>query len=153
MQIVSYISELNKRVSRLVYLVRPKEVDIFLWIFNMLRQIQVPRQLATCSARFCDKNGHFWVFVPHTYFVFLTPLQIFVPPLEIILFINHYFLVCIFRYRTSSCINYGLEIQGYCVYSNNLRRNSTKNVTADTTAAEGKCVLVYVFIGWSSWPL
>ena len=42
-------------------------------------------------------------------FVFLTLLQIFVPRLEIIFFINHYFLVSIFKYRTSSRINYGLE--------------------------------------------
>ena len=34
-------------------------------------------------------------------FFLLTPLRIFVPRLEIIIFINHYFLVCIFKYRRS----------------------------------------------------
>ena len=44
------------------------------------------------------------------FFVFLTPLWIFLPRLEIIFFINQYFLVCIFKYRTSLHINSGLEI-------------------------------------------
>ena len=37
----------------------------------------------------------------YIFFVFLTPLEIFVPHLEILLFINNYFIVCIFKYRTS----------------------------------------------------
>ena len=43
-------------------------------------------------------------------FVFLTLLRICVPRLETPFFIDHYFLVCIFNYRTNSRINYGLEI-------------------------------------------
>ena len=33
-------------------------------------------------------------------FVCLASLLIFVPRLEVIFFMNHYFLVCIFKYRT-----------------------------------------------------
>ena len=58
----------------------------------------------------CDKNGQFLGSLPHIYEVFLTPLQIFVPHLEILLFINHYFLVCIFKCCKSSCVNYGLDM-------------------------------------------
>ena len=42
--------------------------------------------------------------------VFLTPLLIFVTSLEILFFINHYFLVYIFKYHTSLWVNSGLEI-------------------------------------------
>ena len=42
----------------------------------------------------------------HSFF-FLTLLRIFVPSLEILFIINHYFLVYIFKYRTSLCVNYG----------------------------------------------
>ena len=58
-----------------------------------------------CSAEKLDKNGYLLGFVQHTYFVFLNPLQIFVPRLEIIFFTNHYFLVCIFKYCKNSCVN------------------------------------------------
>ena len=43
-------------------------------------------------------------------FVFLTLLQIFVPRLEILFCINHYFLLYIFKYRTSLGVNSVLEI-------------------------------------------
>ena len=48
-----------------------------------------------CSAKKYDKNGNLLGFVPHTYFVFLICLLISVPCLEVLFFINHYFLVCI----------------------------------------------------------
>ena len=57
-----------------------------------------------------DKNGNFGGLYCIYIFVFLTPLRIFVPRLEILFFINHYFLVCIFNYCISSCVNSGLEI-------------------------------------------
>ena len=66
---------------------------------------------------------------------------------------NHYFLVCIFKYRTSSHVNSGLVIYGYSFYLNNIHSNSTKNITSATTAAEGKCVLIHAFIGHSQCPL
>ena len=53
-----------------------------------------------CSTELCDKNGHFLVFVPHTYFVFFTPLRIFVPRLEIIFFI----------WRVAQCLPWGCVI-------------------------------------------
>ena len=59
-------------------------------------------------------------------FIFFTPLQIFVPLLEIIFFNNHYFLVCIFKYCTSTRVNYVIEIYRYCFYSNNTHSNNTK---------------------------
>ena len=42
-------------------------------------------------------------------FLFLTFLRTFVPPLEILFCINRYFLVFVFRYRTSMCVNSRLE--------------------------------------------
>ena len=66
--------------------------------------------------------------------------------------ILYYFLVCIFKYCTSSRVNSGLEIKGYYFYSNNICRNSIKKITAATTTAEGKCVLIHAFIGNSLWP-
>ena len=63
-----------------------------------------------CSAVKRDKNGHLLGFVPHPRFCLFDPLQIFVPRLEIFSCINDYFHVCIFKYRTSSRVNYGLEI-------------------------------------------
>ena len=87
--------------------------------------ISMPRNLSTdilnfpltCSAELCDKNGHFWGSYHIYIFVFLTSLQIFVPHLERLFFINHYFIVCIFKYHSSSHIfsliktnNSGLDI-------------------------------------------
>ena len=46
-----------------------------------------------------------------------------------------------------------LEMQGYCFYSINIRKNSTKKRTSATTTQEGKCVLICAFIGSSRWPL
>ena len=86
-------------------------------------------------------------------FFFLTPLQIFAPCLEILFFINHYFLVYIFKYRTSPCVNSGLEIQGYRFYSDKIFRNSTRNRTSETTTEEGKCVIIHEFIKRLRWPL
>ena len=74
--------------------------------------------------------------------IFLIPLWIFVPCLEILFFINHYFLVCILKYCTSLLVNSVIEIQGCCFYSNKHRRNSTKKRTAATATAEVKCHLI-----------
>ena len=103
-----------------------------------------------CKIR--DKTYIYWGSCRIRIFVFLTLLQIFVPRLEILFCINHYFLVCIFHYSSSSRVNSGLETQGCYFYSNNLRSDSTKKRTAATTTAEGKCVFVCAFIGHSRWP-
>ena len=71
-------------------------------------------------------------------FLFLTLLRIFITHLEILFCINHYFLVCIFPYCTSSLVNFGLEIWGCCFYSRSLCSNTTKKITAVTSTAEGK---------------
>ena len=57
-----------------------------------------------------DKNGHLFGFVPNTYFCLLDHFWIFVLRLEILFCSNHYFIVCIFKYRKSYCVNSGLEI-------------------------------------------
>ena len=49
-----------------------------------------------------DKTDIYWGSHHGHVFVFLTSLLIFVPCLEVILFINHYFLVCIRKYCTST---------------------------------------------------
>ena len=74
-----------------------------------MTKYEINYQMA-CSAKKCDKNGHLLGFVPHTDFLFLTLLQIFIPRLEILFFINHYFLVCIFKHRKSLRVHFGLEI-------------------------------------------
>ena len=43
----------------------------------------------------------FWGFIMHIYIFFFIPLKIFVPCVDIFLLVNRYFLVCIFKYRTS----------------------------------------------------
>ena len=56
-------------------------------------------------AELCDKKGNVLRVVPYIYiyiYIVLTPSQIFAPCLEIIFFINHNFLVCIFNYCISS---------------------------------------------------
>ena len=55
-----------------------------------------------CKKR--DKNGHLLGFVLHTYFSIFTSLLRFLPCLEVLLFMNHYFLVYIFKYCTSTHI-------------------------------------------------
>ena len=97
------------------------------------RIIQNPK--VTCSGENVTKVEIYWGLYHIHNWVFLTYLWIFVTCLEIIFYINHYFLVCTFKYRTSLRINSGLEIWGYCFYSNNLRINSTKNRTAETATA------------------
>ena len=51
------------------------------------------------------------------------------------------FLVCIFKYCTSLRVNYVIEIQGYCFYSNDIRKNSTKKRTTATAKADISAVL------------
>ena len=46
--------------------------------------------LQMCSVKLCDQNGYFWGSY-RMYIYFFTPLQIFIPRLEIIFFINKYF--------------------------------------------------------------
>ena len=53
--------------------------------------------LTTCSAESCDRNGHFWGSYSIHILVSLTSLRIFLPRLEKLLFINHYFIVCILK--------------------------------------------------------
>ena len=63
--------------------------------------------LCACSAKNVKKRTFIGVC---TSYVFLTLLRNFVPHLEILFCINHYFIVCIFKYYTSSHVNSGLEI-------------------------------------------
>ena len=77
-------------------------------IYIRRMRIGIPSSLWACSAVKLDKTDIYWVLYGIHNFVFLTLLRIFVPRLEILLFINHYFLVCIFKYFTSSRVNYGL---------------------------------------------
>ena len=71
------------------------------YCWNTLRHIQ---QNYVTKTNILEDSYHINIFV------FLTPLQIFVPRLEMIFFINHYFLVCIFKYCKISRVNSGLEI-------------------------------------------
>ena len=60
-----------------------------------------------CSAKLCDKNGHFGGFIPHIYIFRSDPFKNIIPHLEVIFFNNHYFLVCIFKYCKSLRVKYG----------------------------------------------
>ena len=57
--------------------------------------------LDTCSIKQIDitdiLGGSYLIYI----FVFLTPLWIFVPFVKMLFFVDYYFLVCIFKYRTS----------------------------------------------------
>ena len=61
-----------------------------------------------CYAKNVTKMEIYWGSYRIHIFVFLILLGVFVPCLEIIFFINHYFIVCIFKYHTSSRVSYGL---------------------------------------------
>ena len=56
----------------------------------------------TCSAKKRDKDVHFWGLYHIHIFLFLTSSLIFVPCLEVLFFMNQYFLACIFKYCTST---------------------------------------------------
>ena len=95
------------------------------------------------------KTEMFWGLVPHIYIVFLNPLLIYVPDVEIIFCINHYFLVCIFNYRISSrkfdwyCyFNSGLDIYWYFYFYTIIhsRSNRTKTRTSAKTTTLDRCV-------------
>ena len=82
-------------------------------------------------------------------FVFFSPWQIFNPHVEILFFINHYFLVCIFKCRKSSCkfhwyfnFNSGLEVYWHRILLHNIRfsSNITKKWTATPTKEGGRGV-------------
>ena len=57
--------------------------------------------LKTFPAKLCDKNRHFWGSYHIYIYFFLNPLRIFIPCVEILFFINRYFIVFIFKYRIS----------------------------------------------------
>ena len=57
--------------------------------------------IQTCYTKLCDKNGNVWGLYDKYICVILNPIQTFVPCVEIIFFINHYFLICILKYCTS----------------------------------------------------
>ena len=63
----------------------------------MLNEVNIKKYLVTCSAQKRNKNGHLLGFVPQTYSIFLDSLLIFAPCVEVILFMNNYFLLCIFK--------------------------------------------------------
>ena len=84
-------------------------LDIFLSMFLSMWSVMNLILLQACSAKKTEKNGHLFGFVPHTYFFFWTLLRVFLPRLEILFYSNHYFLVCIFKYRTSLDVNYRIE--------------------------------------------
>ena len=54
--------------------------------------------LRNCVTKTAILGGSYDIYIC----VFLNPLQIFVPFVKIIFFMNRYFIVCIFKYRTSS---------------------------------------------------
>ena len=65
-----------------------------------------------CSSKTMTKIDIYWGSYRIYIFVFLILLRIFVPRLDILVCINHYFIVCIFKYCTSLRLNYGLERRG-----------------------------------------
>ena len=96
----------------------------------------------------------------HIHIFFLTLLRISVPHLELLFSINHYFIVCIFNYRTILHVNYGLEIYCYCLYLNNFFSNSKKreqkqqqqqrlstySFVRSLGVCDGLCWALYVFL-------
>ena len=65
-----------------------------------------------CSTKNMTKIAIYWGSYHRHIFVFLTSLLIFVTHLEVLLFMDSYYLVCIFKYRTSTRI-FSLKILFY----------------------------------------
>ena len=94
------------------------------------------------------KTDIYWGSYHRHIFVFLISLSIFAPGLEVLLFMNNYLLVCIFKYRTSTRIfsfdfffKFGV---GHLVVLYPLRiigssSQRTKIRTPETTKAEVRC--------------
>ena len=88
-------------------------------------------------------------FVRRTYFFFLTPLQIFVPHLKILFFINCYFQY-VYLSTLQVCVNLidififilSQKSSGtvYCHTITLRSRNITRNRTPETKTVEGRCV-------------
>ena len=86
------------------FIINERKVLIISRNYINLTQTQprrVPRKNVT-------KTDIYWGLYRIRIFIFLTLLRTFVPRLEIFLRINNYFLVFIFKYRTSSRVNFGL---------------------------------------------
>ena len=66
--------------------------------------------IQTRSAKKRDKKNIYWGLYRIHIFVFLTPLRISLARLEILFFVNHHVILCIFNYCTSSRVNSRLEI-------------------------------------------
>ena len=78
------------------------------WMIETKEQYTLSAE--ACSAKNVVKIGVYWGSYRINIFVFLTLLRIFIPRLETLFYINCYFLVCIFQYLTSTCVNSGIWI-------------------------------------------
>ena len=78
------------------------------WMIETKEQYTLSAE--ACSAKNVVKIGAYWGSYRINIFVFLTLLRIFIPRLETLFYINRYFLVCIFQYLTSTCVNSGIWI-------------------------------------------
>ena len=99
-------------VCTLIYIIKVsgQTHQYFLQLINYKIIFYESYYVSACSTEQCDKNVHLLGFVPHTLFCLLDLFTKILPRLEIIFCINHYFLVCILKYRTSTRVNHGLEI-------------------------------------------
>ena len=122
----------NRTRQSLIYIFKMSLIKIWWWCqtfrFWMWWSVKEKREVRWMGSRssssilklsriityvFCKKTWQklifIWVRTAYIFF-FWNLLRIFVLCLEIFFCYNRYFLVCIFKYRTSSRINYMLEI-------------------------------------------
>ena len=80
------------------------QAAVLLTICHLPSAILQPMLLQACSVENMTKTEIYWGLQHIHIFFFLTSLLIFEPCLEVLLFTNHHFKVCIFKYHTSSRI-------------------------------------------------
>ena len=97
-------TQYTKLISHLGYGLSTQHISLYGPLcYSTICTRRVPQKIVT-------KTDIYWGLYRIRLFVFLTLLQVFIPRLEIIFCINHYFLVYIFKYCTSLRVNSGLEI-------------------------------------------
>ena len=114
---------------------------------NVIWSLEFPLGISftTCYAKKHDKIGHLLGFVPQTYFCrFGLFINICSIRLEVPFFMNDYFLVCLFKQRTSTPtfslkilgVRYLVVIYPFIIIGHSTQ--STKTITPATTTADDR---------------
>ena len=115
-------------------------------------QGSLPMIFMMCWVKNVTKIDNYWGLYHRHIFAFFTSLLIFLPSLEVLFFMDYYFLVCIFKYRTSTCtFSLKMFFKFWVIYLVVIfplriifrsRQSTKKNRTPEKTTAEDRCSLI-----------